>query len=147
VTEADEVVVVTEEVEEVDEVDSVVTVEDVEEDEVVDEEDSAVVTVVDSVVEVVVEEVDPVTEDEAVSPYGGYDHISTSHGAILTGRTPRWTRSTPRWCWSRWKARTRWTRTRCRHPRTPQARRCLHCQGQGALARHPKHDPRRVCLW
>jgi len=104
VAEADEEVVVTEvgdeedlgeEDEEVVEVDSVVVIEEVE---------------VDLPAEEVIEEGVVETEDEVVSNA----HLQKMSRADIRPR--RWTRSTPRWSWSRWKARTRWTRTRCRHP-------------------------------
>jgi len=104
VAEADEEVVVTEVVDEEDseevdeevvEVDSVVVIEEVE---------------VDLPAEEVIEEGVVETEDEVVSNA----HLHKMSRADIRPRW--WTRSTPRWSWSRWKARTRWTRTRCRHP-------------------------------
>ena len=124
-----DLVVVTEEDEVVDGVDSVEIEEDEEEDEVVDEEDS------------LTEEVVEVDHQEVVS---SLLPIIITH---LTPRPRRWTRSTPRRWRTRWKARTRRTRTWSRYSRTPQARRCLHCQGQGTLACYPKHDPWSLCLW
>lgn len=52
----------------------------------------------------------------------------------------RCARRSRRWSWR--QGRSRQEGSRCCHPRTPQARRCLHRQGQGTLARHPKHDSR-----